>query len=344
MKCEGCTSSPRVRRDFLDDKGHSYGERLSGDGLFDREYDDSDYDYLKMGQEKADSEARLKAEREAAEKEAQLKAEKEAAEKAEAERLAAEQKNKKAAEDKKTAEDKKKAKEIAKKKAEEDKKKAADEKKKAELEAKQKVELAARQKAEEEAKKKADEEAKKKAANDKAAKEKEEADKIKSKLDEIAKRLENNSSDSEKQKLLDEGVALAKKLADSGSDNDTAHYILSQDAQKKKDYYKALSELEKAIALNESNYLYYYDMGKLQYLLRRYNDAKASFIRSYELNDHFSPSIYNLGLTYVKLTSDSVHSALTFLTNVPFWATPVNQPYPYALNGDVPKSTNIAFT
>ena len=84
---------------------------------------------------------------------------------------------------------------------------------------------------------------------------------------------------------------------------------MAQDAQKKKDYQRALSELEKAIALNESNYLYYYDMGKIQYLLRRYEDAKKSFTRSCELNDHFSPSVYNLGLTYVKLNDEN--SALT---------------------------------
>ena len=39
--------------------------------------------------------------------------------------------------------------------------------------------------------------------------------------------------------------------------------------------------------------------------MRRYSDAKSSFIRSCELNDKFSPSVYNLGLTYVKLNDEN---------------------------------------
>ena len=284
MKCEGCSSSSR--RNFSDGRGHSYGERISKDGLFDSEYGSGAEDLTGYTEEelkrlraeeearlRAEEEARLKAEKEAAEKEAaqkakaaKLKADKEAADKAEAKRLAAEEKARKAEA----------------KKAEADRLKAEEEERR---------------------KKEAEEAARKKAAEDEAGN-KAEADRIMAKLEEIAKRLEGASSDSERQKLLDEGVALAKKLAESGADSDTAHYILAQDAQKKKDYLKALSELEKAIALNESNYLYHYDKGKLQYLLRRYPDAKSSFIRSCELNDHFSPSVYNLGLTYVKLNDE----------------------------------------
>ena len=50
----------------------------------------------------------------------------------------------------------------------------------------------------------------------------------------------------------------------------------------KKNYQKALTELELAAAIKD-NYLYYYDMGKLQYLLRRFPDAKASFLHSIQL-------------------------------------------------------------
>ena len=74
---------------------------------------------------------------------------------------------------------------------------------------------------------------------------------------------------------------------------------------KNKKYEDALKELQKAISLEE-NYLYYYDMGKIQYLLKRFKDASSSFVRSCQLNDKFSPSRYNLGLTYVKLQNESM--------------------------------------
>ena len=38
MKCEGCSSESRRKgRDFSDGRGHSYGERMSGNDLFDDE-------------------------------------------------------------------------------------------------------------------------------------------------------------------------------------------------------------------------------------------------------------------------------------------------------------------
>lgn len=329
MKCEGCSSTSRKRRNFSDGKGHSYGEKFSGSYIFDNDYGKGVEEYPlfnfddEAARRLAEENARLKAEKEAAEK---LEAEKLAAQKAEAERLENEKKAKKTADEK----NKKLAEEKAKKQAEEKAKKAAEEKAKkteakkaAEEEKKRKAaEEAAQKKAEEDKKKREDErlkaeedkrlkqeaeEAAQKSldvARKKAEEEKTAADRNKAKLDEIAKRLSEAGSASEKQKLLDEGTELAKKLLESGVESDAAHYILAQDAQKKKDYKRALSELEKAIALNESNYLYYYDMGKLQYLLKRFTDAKVSFNRSMELNNQFPPSVYNLGLTYVKLNDE----------------------------------------
>lgn len=298
MKCEGCSSTSRKRRNFSDGKGHSYGEKISGSDIFDNDYGKGVEEYPlfdfddEAARRMAEENALLKAEKEAAEK---LEAEKLAAQKAEAERLENEKKAKKTADEK----NKKIAEEKAKKEAEEKAKKQAEEKAKKEAEEKAKK-TEANKAAEEEKKRKAAEEV----AQKKAEEEKTAADRNKAKLDEIAKRLSEAGSASEKQKLLDEGTELAKKLLESGVESDAAHYILAQDAQKKKDYKRALSELEKAIALNESNYLYYYDMGKLQYLLKRFTDAKVSFNRSMELNNQFPPSVYNLGLTYVKLKDE----------------------------------------
>ena len=358
MKCEGCSSASRKSRNYADGKGHIYGEKLSGNDIFDDNYGQGAEDYTseESDQTGAEAEARRQAETaqaEEAKRRADAEAEKleeesrpamaeaeqsaeakdraKAEKEAEAERLAeeekskqladekakkaAEEKSKKAADEKakKAAEEKvkKAAEEKAKKAAEEKAKKAADEKarkaeaKKAAEEEKRKAEEAKKADEEKRLKQEAEEAAEKslEAARKKAEDEKAEIEKNQSKLDEIVKRLENASSDAEKQKLVDEGLELAKKMIEKGSESDTAHYILAQDAQKKKNYQQALTELELAAAMKD-NYLYYYDMGKLQYLLRRFPDAKASFIRSIELNNKFSPSVYNLGLTYVKLNDE----------------------------------------
>ena len=104
---------------------------------------------------------------------------------------------------------------------------------------------------------------------------------------------------------MDSAVNKANEILKTDPNNDLAHYILAQDAMRRKNYDLTLMELQKAIEANKNNYLYFYDMGKIQYLLRRYTDASQSFLRSCELNTQFENSRYNLGLTYVKLSRDA---------------------------------------
>ena len=65
----------------------------------------------------------------------------------------------------------------------------------------------------------------------------------------IAERYMNSESVSEKAKLLEEGAALAQEILKKNQNDDSAHYMLAQDALKKKKYQNALDELNKAIAL-----------------------------------------------------------------------------------------------
>lgn len=334
MKCEGCSSESKRKRNFGDGKGHSYNSEISSSDVFRDEYEnvvsvDSDMESEKerLERERLEKDRLEKIEKERLEKEKQekekLNKEAQKKEQLEKERLEKERQKKEQLEkekqekekkdkEKRLAEEKKRADEKARKEAEAKRKAEEEKKAKKEAEARKKEEEKlkaeeARQKAEEE--KKRTEEARRKAEENAAsletANKSSEKDRIVSKLEDITKRLSESENESEKQKLLEEGVTLAKELIDQGVENDSAHYIIAQDLTKKRKYENALSELEKAIALNESNYLYYYDMGKLQYLLKRFGDASASFIRSCELNDHFSPSRYNLGLTYVKLKDEN---------------------------------------
>ena len=109
------------------------------------------------------------------------------------------------------------------------------------------------------------------------------------------------AAETNKDSLLNEGLELANEILKKDSKNSAAHYMLAQDAMKKKNYDLASIEMQKAIENAMNNYLYYYDLGKLQYMQRKYKDAAQSFNTSCELNDKFEPSRYNLGLTYVKL-------------------------------------------
>ena len=60
------------------------------------------------------------------------------------------------------------------------------------------------------------------------------------KMKKIAERYMNSESESEKAKLLDEGAALAQEILKKNPDDDSAHYMLAQDALKKKKYQNAL--------------------------------------------------------------------------------------------------------
>lgn len=134
-----------------------------------------------------------------------------------------------------------------------------------------------------------------------------------SKKSEIAQALydasEKSESEAEKKQLMEEAVSMAKKVIAENPKDSPSHYILAQDAISKKDYDTGLKELKLAVQNASSDdpnrYLYYYDMGKLQYMTKKYNEAVASFTTSCELNEDFVPSRYNLGLSQVKLKNDT---------------------------------------
>jgi len=245
----------------------------------------------KDSKEKLELEKKKAAEEEKRKSEAKKAAEEEKR-KAEAKKAAEEEKRK--AEAKKAAEEEKRKAE-AKKAAEEEKRKA--EAKKAAEEEKRKAEA---KKAAEEEKRKA--EAKKAAEEEKktAASKKEKASTSVSTLQELVDSFVDASTEEARVSILGSAVELANQILKENPDNDLAHYVLAQDALKRKNYDLTLLELQKAIEANKTNYLYFYDMGKVQYLLRKYSDAADSFIHSCELNNKFENSRYNLGLTYVK--------------------------------------------
>ncbi|MCR4954331.1 MAG: tetratricopeptide repeat protein [Treponema sp.] len=132
---------------------------------------------------------------------------------------------------------------------------------------------------------------------------------IASKESEIAQSLYDaaQSSDDEfkKKELMNQAVETAKKTLELNPDDPTSHYILAQDALDKKDFELALKEMNKAVQNDPQNYLYFYDFGKIQYRLKKYTEAAASFSSSCNINPKFAPSRYNLGLTQKMLKNET---------------------------------------
>ena len=108
-----------------------------------------------------------------------------------------------------------------------------------------------------------------------------------------------------KSQLMNNAVAMAQKAIKADPKDAGAHYILAQNALDNKDYNTALAEMKAAVQYDPNNYLYWYNLGKIQYTLGKYSDAANSFTKSCELKTDYAPSRYNLGLTQKKLGNDT---------------------------------------
>ncbi|MFC2604050.1 MAG: hypothetical protein ACFNX0_09150, partial [Treponema sp.] len=90
-----------------------------------------------------------------------------------------------------------------------------------------------------------------------------------SKYSEIASLLydasENASSPDEKKKLHDKAVEYAQKSVAANPKDAPSQFILGMDSLDKKDYAKALDFLQKAAAADNRNYVYFYNLGRVQY-------------------------------------------------------------------------------
>ncbi|MCQ2575678.1 MAG: tetratricopeptide repeat protein [Treponema sp.] len=134
-----------------------------------------------------------------------------------------------------------------------------------------------------------------------------------SKNSEIAQALydaaDKAESPEKKAELMREAVSLAEKALASNPKDAGAHYIIAQNSINNKDYNTALAEMTAAVQNapkdDPNRYLYYYELGKLQYRFKKYVEAAASFTTSCELKGDFAPSRYNLGVTQKQLKNET---------------------------------------
>ncbi len=113
----------------------------------------------------------------------------------------------------------------------------------------------------------------------------------------------------DKQKLTTQAINMANSALKDDPDNAPAHYVLAQNFINNKNYNEALKELTSAVehakASDYNRYLYYYELGKLQYRLKKFSEAANSFQTSCDLKNDFTPSRFNLGLTQKQLKNEN---------------------------------------
>ena len=125
-----------------------------------------------------------------------------------------------------------------------------------------------------------------------------------SKYSEIAAALYDaagKSTGDDKKRLESTALIYAENAVSKNPKDASSHYIIGMNALANKDYQKAHDELTKAAMYDGKNYLYYYNLGRVQYMMKKFTAAKSSFSTSAMLNTAFTPARYNLGLTNLRL-------------------------------------------
>ena len=112
---------------------------------------------------------------------------------------------------------------------------------------------------------------------------------------------QNAASGEVRNRLEEAAVSYAQNAISLNPKDAASNYIIGADAMSRKDYKKALDSFMQAVSSDSKNYLYYYDLGRAQYMLKKFTEAKYSFNTACQLNPSFAPSRYNLGLTNNKL-------------------------------------------
>lgn len=125
------------------------------------------------------------------------------------------------------------------------------------------------------------------------------------KYSEMAKALYDSSlsqtSPEIKNTLTESSKTYAEEAVSKNPKDASSFYILGMYDLNKKDYPKALDNLTKAATYDAKNYQYFYNLGRVQFMMKKFIPAKSSFSTSCSLNSVFAPSRYNLALTNLRL-------------------------------------------
>lgn len=105
-----------------------------------------------------------------------------------------------------------------------------------------------------------------------------------------------------KEKLDKAALDYVNKALAVNPNDPKSHYILGMNYMDSGDWAKAEKELSAAVQNDGNNYLYYYNLGRVQYKQKNYNGARSSFTSSIKYKADFADSYYYLGGTNRQLS------------------------------------------
>lgn len=113
-----------------------------------------------------------------------------------------------------------------------------------------------------------------------------------------------------KDKLKKAALDYVNKSLSVNPNDSVSHYILGMNFAESSppDWVKAERELLAAVQNDDDNYMYYYQLGRAQFRLRKFEAARDSFQKSIKYNRNFDLAHYNLGMTFkrLKLNKDAL--------------------------------------
>ena len=124
------------------------------------------------------------------------------------------------------------------------------------------------------------------------------------KLGESASALFDSSekkSGTEKKFLHDEAVKFAEKSFEKSKEEPNVMFILGMDALEKHNYASAENFLRNATKKEPGNSTYFYQLGRVLAMQKKYNESLAAFQTSIKINGNFAPAHYNSGFVCEKL-------------------------------------------
>ena len=124
------------------------------------------------------------------------------------------------------------------------------------------------------------------------------------KLGEAASALFDSSekkSGTEKKFLRDEAVKFAEKSFEKSKEEPNVMFILGMDALEKHNYVSAENFLRNATKKDSGNSTYFYQLGRVLAMQKKYNESLSAFQTSIKINGNFAPAHYNSGFVCEKL-------------------------------------------
>ena len=106
-----------------------------------------------------------------------------------------------------------------------------------------------------------------------------------------------------REKLKNASISYVNKALSVNPEDPVSHFILgmSYGEASPPNWTKAESELQEAVRISGDNYLYWYQLGRAQFRLKKFAEARKSFEAAVKFNPNFDLAYFNLGTTLKRL-------------------------------------------